>query len=173
MHVSVDEPEEVAQFVQELACITIPDEVAQARVEVRVYAMVLTGSFLWDEIEPVFYLLGVRTSAFDRVVALTHLPQVFAVLLVACFMVTLPHFVALVCMPHRLALPLPRLLACVAACLMALMWFYLANIAWPLDLGAVPWLYMRSGAGALGMAALYAVSLNAQQLRNLAHRLLP
>lgn len=163
--------ETMQTLTESLAVVEIPNQIEQAYREVRLYAMVLTGSFLWDEAEPIFYILSVPTSTFNKVVAMTHAPDFVAALLCLAFVATLPHFLALLIFPKLMGRRLPRVLACSAAVVLALIYFYLANLAWPLDIGPLPWLYMRAGLGALVMAFLYAVSLNAQQLRSLAARL--
>lgn len=139
--------------------------VDQDRVEVRLLSLVLTGSFLNDLVEPIFYIATVHDSMIYRVACLTHTPWAVVAIFAAAALVALPHFVALLCMPRFLACRAPRKMACAAACAASLLWAYLGTLALPLDAGALPFLYWRACLGALVIAAVYGFSLNSQQLR--------
>lgn len=149
----------------------VPSVLEQARIEVRLLSIVLTSSFLYDLLEPVLYFFSVGTSTLHRVMAMSHMPGVIVAVFITAMLVTVPLWLSLVFTPTAgLAERLPRWLACQAAVVATMCWMYLAVLALPLDYGPLSWFYARNALGALIMAAVYALSLNAQQVRQLKER---
>lgn len=139
------------------------------RVEVRVLTLVLTSRFLYDLLEPVLFALSANDgSPFQRVMALSHMPFALSAVFICSLLFALPMWFSLLLAPaHRLARRLPRRLACYAAVAATVTWFYLSTLALSLEFATLPWIYVRNGCWSLVMAALYALSLNAQQVRAL------
>lgn len=139
------------------------------RVEVRVLTLVLTSRFLYDLLEPVLFALHATVgSPFQRVLALSHVPLALSVVFICALLLALPMWFSLLFAPvTKLASRLPRRLACYAAITATVTWFYLSALAVSLDLTTLPWVYLRNGCWSLVMAGLYALSLNAQQVRAL------
>lgn len=139
------------------------------RIEVRVLTLVLTSRFLYDLLEPVLFALSAQDgSPFQRVMALSHVPFALSVVFIAALVLTLPMWLSLLLAPsRRLANRMPRRLACYAAIAATVTWFYLSTIALSLEFATLPWVYVRNGLWSLVMAGLYALSLNAQQVRAL------
>jgi hypothetical protein len=79
----------------------------------------------------------------------------------------LPHAIALLFFPRTLATRWPRKAATLAAAIVTVTWCYLAILSMPLDAGPLVWLYLRQAVESVGLAFLYAISLNAQLLRAL------
>lgn len=154
------------------APVTVPTAVEYLRFEVRLYSTWIAGAFLNDVLDPVIYIARVPMSTLHKVVGMTGASAfVIAVFLLAA-LATLPHLWTLVVRPQSLGSTWPRRWACAAASAVSLVWFYLAVIAHPLDAGPLALLYGRECVGSLALAFLYAVSLNAQQLRQIANRIL-
>lgn len=137
----------------------------QDKAEVRFYAVVLTGFFIADLLEPIIYGAGVSASMLFRVIALTHFPMLVLALFGLLAALVMPHFVSLLFMPRFLACRAPRKMACAAACCTALLWAWLGTLAQPLDAGALPYLYWFKAAGTALLAGVFALSLNTQLLR--------
>lgn len=159
------------ELVESLAVAKIPTPIEQDRIEVRVLTLVLTFFFMGHLLQAAIYILAIETSTLHRVAALTHASWLVVALFAAAAAATLPHIVSLLFLPRLLAHRLPRKMACFAAMGTAVLWFYLAALARPLDGGPLTLIYICSGLGALVIAGIFGVSLNAQQLRNLAERL--
>lgn len=161
------------ELVETLAVAKIPTPIEQDRIEVRLLTLTLTGFFVGNLLQAAIYIVAIESSTLYRVAALTHAPWVLVMLFAAAALATLPHLVSLACLPRLLDHRLPRKMACFAAMGTAVLWFYLAALSRPLDLGPLTLLYICSGLGALLIAGIFGVSLNAQQLRILAEKLFP
>ncbi|NDZ11477.1 hypothetical protein C7T35_01470 [Variovorax sp. WS11] len=161
------------ELVETLAVAKIPSPIEQDRIEVRMLTLMLTGFFMGNLLQGTIYILAIETSTLHRVAAMTHASWLVAVLFASAALATLPHVVSLLFLPRLLAHRLPRKMACFAAMGTAVLWFYLSALARPLDAGPLTLLYICSGLGALVIAGIFGMSLNAQQLRNLAEKLFP
>lgn len=102
-----------------------------------------------------------------RVSSMAHSGNLIGLLFVVALLLTLPHAFSLIFLPRHLGCRWPRKLACAAAGLSAVIWFYLAVLAAPLDVGPLAVLYGGHVIQSVFLALLFAMSLNAQQLRNL------
>lgn len=141
----------------------------QDRTEVRILSAVLTGFFICHLMEPALYAATVDESILARVVDLSGYPPAVLFVFFACAAAVVPHFVSLLCMPRFLNCRLPRVLACYGALVAALLWFYLANLALPLDAGPLSYIYAGRALMNLFVGAVFGFSLNSQQLRELLH----
>jgi hypothetical protein len=139
------------------------------RVEVRVLTLVLSTRFLYDLLEPVlFAVTAADGSPFHRMLAQSHVQLVLSVVFFSALLLALPMWLSLLFAPvTRLAHRLPRRLACYAATIATVTWFYLSALSVSLDYTVLPWVYVRNGCWSLVMAGIYALSLNAQQVRAL------
>lgn len=143
----------------------IPTPEQQDHLEVRLLTMYLTWSFINNLIGPITYVYGLAPSLLYQVAAMSHGEWLVGALFVLALVLALPHAVALVFMPQTLAVRWPRKLATMAAVIVTVTWCYLGVLAMPLDVGPLSWLYFRQGLESVGLAFLYAISLNAQLLR--------
>jgi hypothetical protein len=139
------------------------------RVEVRVLSLVLTSRFLYDLLEPVLFALNAAEgSPFQQVLTLSQMPFALSAVFVCALVLALPMWLSLLFAPvARLSWRLPRRLACHAANIATVTWFYLVALSVSLDFSTLPWVYLRNGCWSLVMAGIYALSLNAQQVRAL------
>ena len=137
------------------------------RIEVRLLTLVLTCRFVYDLIEPVLFGLSPHKEfPIQRVLAMS--PTLLTSVFIGALLLALPMFFTLLFpTPARLARRMPRRLACYAAVMATVTWFYLSTLALTLDYVTVPWVYLRNGTWSLVLAGLYALSLNAQQVRAL------
>jgi hypothetical protein len=171
MNLTIQDAGHRDELVETLAVAKIPSPIEQDRIEVRILTLVLTAFFMGHLLQAVIYILAIDTSTLHRVAAMTHASWLVMVLFGAAALATLPHIVSLMFLPRLLAHRLPRKMACFAAMGTAVLWFYLAALARPLDAGPLTLIYICSGLGALVVAGIFGVSLNSQQLRNLAEKL--
>lgn len=139
----------------------------QNKTEVRLYAALTTVGFMLLLIEPIFYLLKVPGSVVLRVASLTPSIWCVATPFILALLMTLPHLAALAFWPDQLWRRWPRRFSAYAAFLAAVTWIYLANLAMPLDAGAVEWAYVIRALGSIVIGLTYGFSLNAQLGRDL------
>lgn len=144
--------------------------VDQQKAEVRLMAVVITGTFLYNLLETVMYLATVETSMVRKVAGLSTLPgnsNVFIGLFLLSAALTVPHFLALCFAPERLSQRMPRKLATRATMIAAVAWAWLSALSFPLDVGFLPFMYFLNSAGCVIVGLVYGFSLNSQQLRKL------
>ena len=137
----------------------------QPRAEVRVYSAVLTGFFLWSLFESAIYAASVELSTLYKLVSLTHHPKIAIGAFFLCATAVIPHFITLIAVPSLLHCRWPRLMATWGAAGSGLLWFYFANLARPLDLGEIQYLYVVRAIWCVLVSSVFAISLNAQLLR--------
>jgi hypothetical protein len=154
-------------LVQGLGATAVPTPQQQDHLEVRLLAAYVTLEFLNSLIGPIVYILQLSPSLIYQVATRSSHPDVIAGLFIGAALLALPHAVSLVFLPRTLEVRWPRKCATFAACLVTLVWAYLAVLTLPLDVGPLFWLYVREAATNAGLAFIYAVSLNAQLLRKL------
>lgn len=156
-----------ADVRRHVAAVRIPTPSEQDRLEVRLLTIYVTLSFANDLIGPITYIYQIAPSMLFKVASLARATGFVGSLFVVALLLMLPHAVALVFFPRSLACRWPRKAACLAAAITSLTWFYLAVLAVPLDSGPLSFLYGRQAMESLFLSLLFAVSLNAQQLRKL------
>ncbi|WP_390342383.1 hypothetical protein ACFJIS_19055 [Variovorax boronicumulans] len=157
-----------AQLRAHLQAANIPTPPEQDRMEVRVYAAYVTLAFMNDLIGPITYVFKLEPTMLFKVASLSPSNYFVGALFLAALVLMVPHCLHLIFMPNRLSIRWPRRLATVAGVISCLTWFYLAQLARPLDIGpSLQWLYGRQALESLGVSALFAISLNAQLLRRL------
>lgn len=142
---------------------TLP--VDQDRAEVRIYAAVMTGFFLYILLEAAIYAWTVTAAPLFRIVALTHYPRAVLTAFFLCAAAVIPHFASLIAIPSLLDSRIPRLMATAGSAAAGLLWFYFANEARELDYQGIQYLYATRGVFCLAVATVFAFSLNSQQLR--------
>jgi len=133
-------------------------------------AIVITGTFLYNLLETVMYMLTVPTAMVHKVAGLSQIPHslfVFAGIFIGCALMTVPHFYSLCFAPDKLSRRLPRKLATRATMIASVAWAWLAALAMPLDAGMLPFMYFLNCAGCVIVGLVYGFSLNSQQLRKL------
>ncbi len=96
---------------------------------------------------------------------MSHGEWLVGAMFIAALLLAMPHAIALLFFPRTLAVRWPRKCATLAAVLVTVTWGYFGVLAMPLDVGPLSWLYFRQGLESVGLAFLYAISLNAQLLR--------
>jgi hypothetical protein len=161
MTIQIDTPEKLAAWIRRSPSLPVDQE----RVEVRIYASLMTAILLLLIIEPQLYLWDVEESLIYKVAALAPSPYLVAGLFTVGFLLILPHLIALLFLPRTLVVYWPRICATVGAFLVSVVWLYLSNLAVPLDLGALPLSYAVRSLVSTIMAGAYAFSVNAQQGR--------
>lgn len=154
-----------ADLMRGLDASPIPTPEQQDHLEVRLLTMYLTWAFINNLVGPITYVYGLAPSLLHQVAAMSHGSWLVGALFVSALLLALPHAVALLFLPGTMALRWPRKLATLAAVIVTLTWCYLGVLALPLDVGPLSWLYFRQGLESIGLAFLYAISLNAQLLR--------
>lgn len=138
----------------------------QDHLEVRLLSIFATWAFLNGIVGPITYLYQLAPSILYRVAALSQVPQLVLASFIVAGLLMLPHAVALVFFPKTLYVRWPRKCATASAALVAVNWAYLAVLAQPIDSElSLFWLYGRNMVESLGMAFLFAMSLNAQLVR--------
>ena len=141
----------------------------QDRAEVRLLAASLTGVFIYFTLEPALYAGSVEESVLARVLALTGHAGWWLAALYLCMAMLVPHFVSLLVMPRFLECRTPRVLATYGAMAGGLLWFVFADLARPLDVGPLPYLFGARAVVNVLVAGIFAFSLNSQQLREMLH----
>lgn len=131
----------------------------QQRFEVRLYAAIVTFLFILSSAAPAMLVL------FDPVKTPMH--WFVSAMFWLSVALTIPHLFTLVFMPRLLSRRKPRLLAVWGATIAAFVWLFLGVHADPTQYGEdpSPWFYWLRALGCLLVAAIYAWSLNNQQLR--------
>lgn len=139
--------------------------VEQDKAEVRMQSLFVTLIFVLLCLEPVFYILTVPGSMIARISLLA--PSVWCI--VASFSIaslaTIPHMYALLTHSGPPNDQLFKIWAALASFGAALVWIYLANLAYPLDAGWLEWAYALRSAICLCIASIYGYSVNAQQMK--------
>lgn len=138
----------------------------QNRIEVRVYAALITTGLALLLLEPIFYLLTVPEALISKVATLVP-PSHWVVPLVYCLalVAVLPHLFTLYFMPSMLSRRWPRCMAAWAAFGAGAMWIFMAWKAYPLDYGLLFVAYSVRAVASVSIAVAYAISINAQDLR--------
>lgn len=145
----------------------VPTPTEQDRLEVRLLTIYVTLSFANDLAGPITYIYQIAPSMLSTVASHAHTTGFIGGLFILALTLMLPHAFALIFLPRSLGCRWPRKAACLAAAIATLTWFYLALLAVPLNVGPLSFLYGRHGLASLFLSLLFAVSLNAQQLRKL------
>lgn len=146
---------------------TLP--INQDRSEVRWGSAVLTMFFMAHLIEPVLYAASVQTSVMYTVARLTGYPILVMGIFVFAALMMVPHLFTLFFLPAKLSCKAPRKMAVGGALIASFTWVYLANLARPLDVGALPLIYLYRAAFDAGLGFVFAVSLNNQTVRKAVH----
>lgn len=141
----------------------------QNRAEVRIYAALTTAGFMLSMLEPMFYLLTVPEAMIVRVAGLAPSAWCVFAAFALCMCATLPHLVALILRPHTLARRWPRRFAAYGSFGSAVTWVYLANLAYPMDVGGLEWAYVIRAVGSIFVGLTYGFSVNADQGREALH----
>jgi hypothetical protein len=155
------------ELLRGMRSASIPSAEQQDHLEVRLLTMYLTLSFINDLVGPITYIYQLTPSLLYKVASLSHGSWAVGVMFGAALVLALPHAVALIFFPRTLATRWPRKAATLAAVIVTVTWCYLAILSMPLDAGPLVWLYLRQAVESVGLAFLYAISLNAQLLRAL------
>lgn len=139
--------------------------VDQNRAEVRIYAALTTAGFMLSMLEPLFYLLTVPEAMIVRVASVA--PSMWCVFAAfsLCLAATVPHLFALLFQPHSLGNRWPRRFAAYGTFGSAVTWLYLANLAYPMDVGGLEWAYALRALGSMLVGLTYGFSVNADQGR--------
>lgn len=153
------------ELLRGLDSAPIPTPAQQDHLEVRLLTIYLTVVFINGLVGPITYIYGLAPSLLYRVAQMSHGTWLVGAMFVSALILALPHAVCLVFFPKTLAMRWPRKAATLAAAIVTLTWAYLAILALPLDAGPLFWLYLRQAGESIGLAFLYAISLNAQLLR--------
>lgn len=134
------------------------------RVEVRNLSIFGMTVAFYLSAESAYYIGFVAESALHKVATLSGYPiMTVGFFLTAALM--LPHLLALIFTPNKLACRLPRELASAGAFLGAVMWGALALLSQPLDFDYVTPVYIARAVFGLWVAWNLAISLNAQLAR--------
>lgn len=138
----------------------------QDRAEVRLYASLITAGFALSLVEPMFYLVAVQQAMIFRVASVA--PSMWCVFAAfgLCLCATLPHLCVLIFRPQHLSRQWPRRFAAYATFGSAVTWIYLANLAYPMDVGGLEWAYALRALGSIFVGLTYGFSVNAQQGRD-------
>jgi len=137
----------------------------QDRAEVRLQASFITAVFLLLLAEPIYYIFTVPDAMLTRVTSLAWSRWCVVGSFGLCFLGAVPHLFTLLFRPDLLAVRHPRRWAAGAAVGAAVTWMVLANMAVPLDVGGVEGAYVIRAVVCLFIAGIFAVSVNAQQMR--------
>lgn len=156
------------ELLRGMRSTSIPTAEQQDHLEVRLLTMYLTLAFINDLVGPITYIYQLSPSMLYKVASLSHGSWAVGAMFCAALALALPHALALVFFPRTLATRWPRKAATLAAAIVTVTWCYLAILSLPMDAGPLFWLYMRQAVESVGLAFLYAISLNAQLLRALA-----
>lgn len=156
-----------AELRRGIHATVIPTAEQQDRLEVRLLTLYITYVFINGLIGPIACIYSLEPSLIHKVAALSHGSWLVGAMFLAALVLALPHALALLLFPNTLAARWPRRLATMAAAIATLAWAYMAILSLPLDMGQLFWLFLRQAFEAVGLAFLYAISLNAQLLRAL------
>lgn len=161
-----------AEALKDIMAVSImATELLHVRVQLRLVAVLLAATIAFELADPALLLLsGDGRSIIERTAAVAALGTLGAGLVFVALAGLLLPFVATQCGLWPSARRSAAKLACVALSIAALLWFFLAWRAMPLNLGAAAsLLFIRNGAGAITFALAIALSLNAELLRKLEH----
>lgn len=141
----------------------------QDRAEVRVQAIFISAVYLLLLLEPLYYIYTVPGAMIARVSSTA--PSVWCITgsFALCFVAMLPHLWTLIFRPDLLGQKRYRVWAAFAALGASVTWLVLANLAVPMDVGGLEWAYGIRALATLCIAGIYAFSVNAQQLREVAY----
>lgn len=140
---------------------------SQDKFEVRLLSIVLTSIFAGDLIRSALGVLFAASTPLYKVADISRFSRYgIAIFCLTFAALTVWHLFRLVAIPSQLADERPRRLATWGACGATIMWVYLAALSEPLDLD-VWWQYAFKAFGSVLIGALYAQSINAQQIREL------
>ncbi|MCZ2498129.1 hypothetical protein GN316_15295 [Xylophilus sp. Kf1] len=141
----------------------------QDRAEVRVQGIFIAVVYQLLLLEPLYYMYTVPGAMIARVASTA--PSVWCITgsFVLCFLGMLPHLWTLVFRPDLLGQKRYRVWATFAALGAAITWLVLANLAVPMDVGGLEGAYGIRALATLCIAGIYAFSVNAQQLREVAY----
>ncbi len=165
MNFSKTAPHRMTVDIREWIDAAVPTVEAHQKLEVRVYAWIVTAVLMLLIGEPMVYILDVPDAVVARVARLTFSPPAVACVFALSLLAVVPHFVALSFLPKRLGIMWPRQLAAAGAALAAVMWLVLWSRAQPLDFGSVDWAFGFRCVATFLIGGTYGISLNAQQLR--------
>jgi len=135
------------------------------KVEVRSLSFIVFALFFYQLAEPGFYVAFIPDSLFYRVAAIGHLNALIGAAFFLVAALILPHLVALIFFPQKLAKKLPRKLAACAAIGGAFIWGFLGYRAWPLDYDWLSALCLCRAFFDLWLGVQLGISVNAQQAR--------
>jgi hypothetical protein len=150
-----------------MASASVPTPEQADHLEVRLLTLFLTLSFINDLVGPITYVYSLSPSLLYKVASLAHASWLVGVIFIAALVLAVPLAAALLWVVHGVPAKWTRRAATLAAVLVTLNWCYLAILSLPLDAGPLFWLYLRQAAESLGLAFIYAISLNAQLLRTI------
>ncbi|CAN5719873.1 hypothetical protein BH10PSE18_BH10PSE18_50290 [soil metagenome] len=143
--------------------------VDQDRAEVRLQAGFITAVFLLLLVEPIFCIFEVPDSMITRVSGVAFSRWCVVGGFGLSFMGALPHLFTLLFRPDLLHVKCYRRWATFAALGAAATWMVLANVAIPLDVGAVEWAFGIRAFVCLFIGGIFGFSVNAQQMREHFH----
>lgn len=146
---------------------SIPTPAQQDNMEVRLWTLFVTWTFLIDLTGPITYVFGFAPSLLHQVAVVSHGPWLVGGAFLLAMLMMVPHTIVLTFYPRHMGLRWPRKMATAAAALVLVTWGYLAVQSTRLDYGPLHWLYVRQCIPTFFLAMLYAVSLNAQLLRRI------
>lgn len=143
--------------------------VDQDRAEVRLQAGFIAAVFLLLLIEPIFYVFAVPDALITRVSAMAYSRWCVVGAFSLAFAGALPHLYTLLFRPDLLHVKCFRRWATFGALGAAATWMVLANLAIPLDVGALEWAYGIRAFVCLFIGGIFGFSVNAQQMREHFH----
>lgn len=156
-----------ASEIRRMAAVAPALPLNQDRAEVRIMAAIITGAFLFGQLAPLLFMFGVPGSMLHLLAGTGPIPRYCTAAAFALLgLLALPHFIAVVFLPHTLDHKLPRRMAAGAAFGAAVLWLYFTQVAWNFGgLGIIPGLYLLNIVGCVVVAGTFGFSVNAQQLR--------
>lgn len=141
----------------------------QDRAEVRVQAIFIAAVFLLLLIEPLYYIQTVPGALIGRVASTAPSRWCVVGAFALSFLAMLPHLWTLLFRPDLLGVLRYRVWATFAALGASVTWIVLATLAEPMDLGGLEWAYVIRALATICIAGIYAFSVNAQHLREVAN----
>lgn len=159
------------ELLRGMRAASIPTAEQQDHLEVRLLTMYIAYVFINSLIGPITHIYQLPSSELYKVASQSPSSWAVGAMFCVALVLALPHAIALLFFPRTLAARWPRKAATLAAAIVTVTWSYLAILSMPLDAGPLVWLYLRQAVESVGLAFLYAISLNAQLLRAL-HKVL-
>ncbi len=140
-------------------------EIGTDKVQLRMALGLLTAIIIYNLWEPATYIWFIDDSLAYKTAALLHANSIIGSIFILCGLMMAPHLVSLVLIPSLLSCKAPRRMAAAGGVMGAVLWFLMAFVSKDLDSNWVMPVFAIRAVVYMGVAFVYATSLNSQRAR--------